>query len=179
MDIYRAISSLRSNIIMFASASNGGTGVPRAYPACDYRVIAVHALSGDGDEGSMNPITDGDNDAFGTLGYGVETTWQNKTRYLNGTSYSTPIAAALVANYFEWIDFVADKDSIHNVTNEEKEYWKSQNGIRDVLRELMSRRKHKLDFILPWLLFDPDKDAPDSSIIEVLRYCLKHSPLRN
>ncbi|KAI0103316.1 hypothetical protein GGR51DRAFT_524538 [Nemania sp. FL0031] len=167
-EIYDALRTIPSEIIVLASASNFGLNRRRAYPAADPRVIGIHAFSGNGDEGRMNPSAEGYHDALGTLGYGIETSWKDNVEIRNGTSYSTPIAAGIVANYLGWVEYVS-KDESYNVTAEEKKKWKSDYGIRRVLAELMSEKKANLRFIAPWLLWNPDTNVRDRDIISRLR----------
>jgi len=163
-DIARAITDV-GNVIMFAAASNGGKNRPRTYPATDTKVIAVHAMSGNGDEGSINPTTEHQHDHLGTLGLGIRLRWRNEATYKNGTSYATPIAAGIAANWLEWLNYVA-KDPSCGVTELQHATWGSPYGIRNIFTKVMSQRHHDLLYVAPWHLWNPDKkDLTDRDII--------------
>lgn len=96
---------LDSTPLLFASASNRGLNISKpSYPASDSRVICVYALNGNGyNSSSLNPpATDSVN--LGTLGDVVGVRWNHQDEFRSGTSYATPILAAITANYLAWLN---------------------------------------------------------------------------
>jgi Subtilase family len=149
------------NITMFAAASNGGMNLPRTYPATDVGVIAVHAMSGNGAEGDINPTTEKEHDSFGTLGLGIELWWRNKSTRGNGTSYATPIAAGMAANWLEWLNYVG-REASYDVTRDQHLTWGSTFGIRRIFANVMCRKERRLLYVAPWFLWvhgATDKDV--------------------
>lgn len=91
--------------LVFAAAANWGFNRGLAFPASMKGVICVHATSGNGYDGQINPSSAVDhqlNFPVGTLGITIESAWQGERVWLKGTSYSTPIAAAVAANVLEF-----------------------------------------------------------------------------
>jgi hypothetical protein len=92
--------------LIFASASNTGLAKKeRSYPASDSRVICAYALDGKGNDSSgLNPPAQSYGHNFGTLGHGIQVKWKTTSPTMaSGTSYATPILAAIVANYLDWL----------------------------------------------------------------------------
>lgn len=90
--------------LVFAAAANWGFNRSLAFPASEKGVICVHATSGNGYDGQLGPKSDASlkNFPIGTLGVTVESEWNGKPVWLKGTSYATPIAAAVAANVLEF-----------------------------------------------------------------------------
>ncbi|CAH0058630.1 unnamed protein product [Clonostachys solani] len=144
--------------VFFASASNHGLRRPkRTFPGSDPNVICGFALDGNGgDNSSLNPEYEEGKDHFGTLGVGISVMWEHQegkeeTRLTSGTSYATPVLAAIAANYMTWLDMNAGKlgEPLYMAAREKR-------GIETVFRDLMSRKKRKADeisFISPWKFF--------------------------
>ena len=162
--------------LLFAAASNHGLLKCRSFPASDVNVICVYALDGEGfDGGQINPPTDPDKANFGTLGHGIELSWEAadaqaaaaaaaaKTNgeahpaepggdYRSGTSYATPILAATVANYLAWLDCHAAELGANRHKRAREMEW-----VVKVLRNRMSQKKETasdLMFVQPWCFFD-------------------------
>ncbi|KAI1417923.1 subtilisin-like protein [Hypoxylon sp. FL1857] len=153
--------------LLFASASNHGLRNPnRSFPAWDSsRIICAYALDGLGaDTSTINPPTMDHCSNFGTLGHGVEVTWNNKIEYKSGTSYATPFLAALTANYLDWLDH-------HASTLGEKKYKlaREKSWIEQAFRDFMSVKKEPLSrmgFVAPWHFFKFNAhNVPNSAAI--------------
>ncbi|CAI6097456.1 unnamed protein product [Clonostachys chloroleuca] len=156
--------------IFFASASNHGLRRPkRSFPGSDSNVICGFALDGNGgDNYSLNPEYEEGKDHFGTLGVGISVMWEpeegvQETRLTSGTSYATPVLAAIAANYMTWLDMNARKlgEPLYKAAREKR-------GIETVFRDLMSRKKRKADeisFISPWKLFKFMYSETEGSIL--------------
>lgn len=141
--------------IMFAAASNGGRNRPRTYPASDRLVICVHALSGNGDAGRVNPSTEDEHDRLGTLGMGLSLPWNGVPEFKDGTSYATPIAAGIAANWLEWLHAVAEGEST-SLTEPELAYWTCPDGIGKIFSRVMSKDAlgdRHLRYVAPWHLW--------------------------
>ena len=89
--------------LVFAAAANWGLNRPLAFPASKRGIICVHATYGNGYDGQLGPRADKSlkNFPIGTLGITIESSWKGKPVWLKGTSYATPIAAAVAANVLE------------------------------------------------------------------------------
>ena len=130
--------------IVFAAASNGGASKARAYPANKSGVICVNASDGNG--GSirhLSPAAVPGEDNFVTLGIHVELRWKRETVFKSGTSFATPIAAALAANILEFARY-----EVH-MKYAEKCWLYSFKGMRAVLRRF-SAEVEGYRFLCPW-----------------------------
>lgn len=99
--IWRAIEQRKDNILFFAAASNSGGDYSEWFPASHQCVTAVRATTYEGEFLGFNPPPDySDADVIGTLG--VDVPGASRDPELpecegTGTSYATPIAAAISA----------------------------------------------------------------------------------
>jgi hypothetical protein len=97
-------SSSSKNILLFAAASNKGKEFVPTFPASDNSVICIYATDGHGYGSKLNPQIHSRKTRFATLGHGVKSikagTKVEEVRG-TGTSYATPIAAAIAANILE------------------------------------------------------------------------------
>ncbi|KAI1123342.1 hypothetical protein F5Y10DRAFT_270207 [Nemania abortiva] len=167
----------RKKIILLAAASNNGRNSKRTFPARHEGVIAIHSLDGNGnDEGGMNPSREGYFENFGTLGLGIKTSWDELrfqptpsldipgnvapvTKYKSGSSYATPIAAGIVANCIEWIDYMKAKGRLGPL---QYASLRQPRGIRLMLKK-QSAIVGDILSIAPWILW---KDDPRDPIID-------------
>lgn len=65
----------------------------------------LHAFDGKRHKGDMNPNPVGNWDNSTTLGVAVPLKWKNKTVCKSGTSFASPVAAAIAANVLEFANF--------------------------------------------------------------------------
>ncbi|KAI0186317.1 peptidase S8/S53 domain-containing protein [Xylaria flabelliformis] len=157
-------SNGKRKIILLAAASNSGPNSERTFPARHEGVIAIHSLDGKGnDNGGMNPSRQGYYDNFGTLGLGIETSWGQSLHgpgslpgstattilYKSGSSYATPIAAGIVANCIEWIDYMRTRGHLdeHNYDS-----LRRLKGIRLMLKK-QSALTGDIRSVAPWILW--------------------------
>lgn len=94
---------LKSDIMVFAAASNNGIDKPRTYPSLFPGVFCIHSCSGEGAPSGFNPKAD-DKEQFNfcTVGECVESMWTSENagprrKIMSGTSVATPIAVCLAA----------------------------------------------------------------------------------
>ncbi|PMD24617.1 subtilisin-like protein [Hyaloscypha hepaticicola] len=102
-ELEKACSSSK-NILLFAAASNKGKEFGATFPASDPSVICIYATDGHGYGSKLNPQIHNRKTRFATLGHAVKSikagTTAGEARG-SGTSYATPIAAAIAANILE------------------------------------------------------------------------------
>ncbi|GAP88690.1 putative peptidase S8 subtilisin kexin sedolisin [Rosellinia necatrix] len=146
-----AIIDCKDKAIVFASASNYGLNDPRTYPARDERVICVHALDGLGGLDSINPATEAKAN-YGTLGLGVRLSWQGKAECRSGTSYATPILAAISATLLDWLHYHSE-NAQSTLSPAQYTYLKKTARIREIFERHMSEKQGDLLYVAPWILF--------------------------
>ena len=102
--IHREIDKcVKAGILIFAAANNDGGNSGRAYPAKHGDgVFCVHSATGEGARATYNPTPEPHEDNFSFVGDGLFSCWpsspeSNHMRYMSGTSFATPVAAAVAA----------------------------------------------------------------------------------
>ncbi|KAK4154756.1 hypothetical protein C8A00DRAFT_32424 [Chaetomidium leptoderma] len=137
--------------LVFAAAANWGYNRSLAFPASKKGVICVHATSGNGYDGQLSPRSDGSlkNFSIGTLGTAIESEWNGKPVWLRGTSYATPIAAAVAANVVEF----ARRQNLDPHTQIELERFR---GMKAVLALMCTNgdSSGSYPYCAPWLLYE-------------------------
>ncbi|CVK84419.1 related to thermostable alkaline protease precursor [Fusarium proliferatum] len=94
---------VRRRKLIFAAASNSGGNGSRPWPANHPGVFCIHTTNQRGNTNrDMNPTAMYTKDNFATLGEDIESYWMGKERCISGTSFATPIAAAMAANILEF-----------------------------------------------------------------------------
>ncbi|KAJ4123171.1 hypothetical protein NW768_009699 [Fusarium equiseti] len=111
----KAIRSIRDSIdeasrakkapLFFAATRNDGAHKSMAWPATEMSVIGISSTTGDGTISTFNPSEGQTGSILYAFGEGVPVQVahpndpaKSVTKYVSGTSYATPVAAALVAN---------------------------------------------------------------------------------
>ncbi|KAI0184383.1 hypothetical protein EV127DRAFT_239191 [Xylaria flabelliformis] len=133
-----------SGRIVIAAGGNWGYNYPRAFPASQKGVLCVHAVKGNGTDGHFNVKADANN-RIATLGVDIPSEWQGKEVWISGTSFATPIVAAIAANILEFAQRKLDLDPLR---------WNqlsSFQGMRIALR-LMCTDTDKYAYLAPWSL---------------------------
>jgi len=155
-DIDKAIqAAYKDNITMFAAAANSGGNKPRAYPSNrGTGVICVHASDGLGNDGGISPTPLGNTDNFSTLGISIASKWKGDDVLKSGTSFATPIAAALAADILELARYKCDLD------DDEQQCLYEFDGIRKILM-LMANKRQGYDYIMPLHFWDGKKRNED------------------
>jgi Subtilase family len=148
---------LSKNKILFAAAANAGDNTDRAFPASCEEVICVHASNGKGKDGGISPSAKGREDNFMTLGIAVECDNLNdpkcpKKEYKSGTSYATPIAAAIAAQVLYVTECLMD------VRKSSLECLRTRKGMRKMF-ELMCEPTGSSGYryLAPWVKCWPEE----------------------
>ncbi|RTE79519.1 hypothetical protein BHE90_005976 [Fusarium euwallaceae] len=136
--------------LLFAAASNHGAIRDRSYPASDRNVICVHTLGGIGGESDMNPPRRKEEHNFATFGCGVSLSWKGVQEVKSGTSYATPILAAIAANWIDWLGWCRDEGKLSPA---EYDGLRTDQMIREIFASHMSTEVGDLKFVAPWHLF--------------------------
>ncbi|CAI7622907.1 unnamed protein product [Penicillium pancosmium] len=165
IDIDKAIhAAMRANISMFAAASNSGGNKPRAYPSRRINgVLCIHASDGAGNDGGISPTPLKKRDNFSTLGISISSKWKRKPIYVSGTSFATPIAAALVANVLEFARHKCD------LNEHQQEVLYHIDGVRQILTLMVEQgteTRGGYDYIMPFHLWT--KNRSDSKVAEII-----------
>lgn len=160
--------------LIFAAASNGGGNGARAYPACSEGVFAIHATTGLGERSTLNPpLWKGEAfDNFSTLGVAVDSQWNNVPLAISGTSFATPVAAAMAANVLEFSRRALTEPG------DQPEFFQSYQGMGTLFRCLKSE-VDGFDYITPWRIGYWEKLIDDSEeqfwgVCDNLRYIIKY-----
>lgn len=158
------------NISIFAAASNSGGNRDRAYPANRIGVICIHASDGYGNDGGISPTPLEEGRNFSTLGIRIFSKWKKTKTCVSGTSYATPIAAAIFANILE---FARHKCSLSE--RDQNKLRRSQEASQvlyrlGVGRDTKVKGRGGYDYIMPNLLRN---GKSEQSIIELIQKCAK------
>ncbi|KAL6900066.1 hypothetical protein GGI43DRAFT_406221 [Trichoderma evansii] len=146
------VAAKRDGITMFAAAANSGGNKPRAYPSNrGSPVICVHASDGLGNDGGISPDPLPDEPNFSTLGISIASKWKGDDVFKSGTSFATPIAAALAADVLEFARYRCDLDEFE--FNSLRDY----DGICKILK-LMARKRQGHDYLMPLHLWNGEND---------------------
>jgi hypothetical protein len=131
--------------LIFAAASNSGGNGDRACPACEFGVFAIHATdeNGDGVRRMNPPRCPEPNDNFSTLGSKIDSFWNGHDVHISGTSFATPIAAAMAANALEYARCKLTKE------HDNPGFFRRFIGMR-ALFKAMADSIGDYDYVKPW-----------------------------
>lgn len=139
--------AVENKISIFAATSNSGGNKTRAYPSIRRDgVIGIHASDGLGNDGGISPTPLEDRDNFSTLGIDIPSRWKKQSIHISGTSYATPIAAALAANMLELARCKCD------LTEHQQRMLRKYSGICRILKILVREgvtSRGGYDYIVP------------------------------
>lgn len=109
---------ISNNKLIFVAASNTGGYGSRLWPASCFGVFAIHATNefGTPDTNMNPPPLPTKDDNFATYGCNVESYWKGHYRSISGTSFATPVAAAVCANILEFARRTQDKTVVNGLT---------------------------------------------------------------
>ncbi|KAH7122111.1 hypothetical protein B0J13DRAFT_566966 [Dactylonectria estremocensis] len=133
--------------ILLAAAGNNGNNNPRAFPATNRHVICIHASDGKGKDGKISPQALENDDNFMTLGIAVPLTWKSNQVFMSGTSFSTPIAAAIAADVLEISKSMP-------MTPEQQDRLYSCDGMRKIFMLLSPGVDGRYRYVVPWGLWN-------------------------
>ncbi|CZR56494.1 uncharacterized protein PAC_06382 [Phialocephala subalpina] len=157
--IRKAINSYSGQKIFFAATHNDGGNRNVAYPAKLSKVIGISSTDGLGNSSRFNPSTQGKL-SFSTLGEGIASEWLGSCDVRkSGTSYATPIAAAIAATFLAFVKLKLDMDS------EELEKLHSCEGMSAMLK-LMSKPMGEHSYVTPWSLWE---GKPEGIVLGLIR----------
>lgn len=151
--------------LIFAAASNSGGNGSRPFPASHRGVFCIHATDDRGVANQrMNPIPLGDEENIATMGDKIESYWAGKRCCISGTSFATPIAAAIAANV---LDFTR-----RHLARDDADMFARYGIMRTLFRNYMTDNG-KVDgvyhYIKPWRRGLWERDAEAASIVEKLK----------
>ncbi|RSL48362.1 hypothetical protein CEP54_012969 [Fusarium duplospermum] len=150
--------------LIFAAASNSGGNGKRAYPAKGSGVFAIHATKGNGySPENMNPPADKILNNFATLGYRIPSRWDGKDVHISGTSFATPVAAAIAANALEFVQLAPPHYRSSN-----SRYFHVWGGMKHLF-SCMSNKVDGYDYVRPWADNMFDTDASIDNMYERLK----------
>ncbi|UPK95908.1 hypothetical protein LCI18_006843 [Fusarium solani-melongenae] len=156
----------KAGVIMFVAASNNGANTGRSFPATLPTVLCIHATDGKGNKGDMNPEPEDNRENLSTLGVAVPSVWE-KSVYLSGTSYATPVAAAMAAVILCFIEAAV---AANKMPEEIKEEAFDREGMKSILMS-MAVLRDGYNCIFPWRRFLPP-DAEQGVLIARIRNAL-------
>jgi hypothetical protein len=127
--------------------------------------IGIHASDGLGNDGGISPTPLQDRDNFSTLGINIPSRWKGKSLNVSGTSYATPIAAALAANMLELARCECD------LTEHQQMILRKYQGVRLILKMMVGegvKPRGGYDYIVPEIS-ERLGDKFKSSLTEIAR----------
>lgn len=164
-------------MIVFAAASNDGANSGHSYPAWNSHVACIYSTDGHGNRSPFNPSPDeraASGGAFSIVGQFVSGAWPSDrsqagaspcTRRMTGTSFATPVAAALAA-------CVLGFASLYCKGKLEKSFIKlaSHDGMRRVLTEMVDTndRHRSYRYLNPFKFFGRGNDEITADIKRAL-----------
>jgi len=156
-----------SNVLMFAAARNDGGNDKIAYPANQDQVICVNSTDGRGNPSKYNPTpVVGKN--LSVLGEDVLSSWpthlENGRQRKSGTSYATPIAAALAAIVLDYSQQKMQSSEHYTISK-----LRTPRGMKAALG-LMSEERGGYRYIVPWELFNEGRSNIYGTILDTLRH---------
>ncbi|KAF5968161.1 thermostable alkaline protease [Fusarium bulbicola] len=152
--------------LIFAAASNEGSYGTRMWPAKAPGVFAIHATNDLGQlDTALNPGKESDRDNFAVLGSQIESYWAGKHISISGTSFASPVAAAIAANVLE----IARRTE--GLPESSKRGLNRYGAMRDLFRNHMSQNNaNGADHvIIPWKTGSWDQETQPEKIVETIR----------
>ena len=156
-----------AGVIIFAAASNYGGNTGRGFPANTDRVLCIHAADGHGEKSGMNPSVKMWSENISTLGVAIQSSLEDDV-YLEGTSYSTPVAAGIAANILRFVQHSAQD---HKLSEDQCMEAFSRTGMRNILLA-MSEPRDGYDYVTPWRKMWHE-DATDEDVVTKIKEALR------
>jgi hypothetical protein len=168
-----------NNVLLIAAASNvgGNTALAQRWPGTRDNVMSVYAAEGKGFQYADNPPSRANAYNFATLGVMVPV-WSvpndsgiSQEMYCTGTSYATPIAAAIAASVLEFIRHT-ESDYVNQFPKNRRERLQDRvdiaktavsraSGMSKVFM-LMAEKKGDYDYVQPANLLTTEFVSPVS-----------------
>lgn len=168
--IWKALAKRKDQILFFAAASNSGGDTSEWFPASHQCVTAVRATTYEGEFLGFNPPPDyTDADVIGTLGVdipGASLDLEQPEREDTGTSFATPIAAAIGALALDAAKIAggAGNDILHN---KPLNALKTLKGMRRLLRaDSVSRKMNERSWYVSASSFCNQSEQDRKVVIE-------------
>lgn len=180
-------------VLLVAAASNvgGNTGRAKRWPSTRDNVLAVYAAGGKGEEYTDNPPPRSNHYNFATLGV-MMPVWSTPDKEgtsqeicCTGTSYATPVAAAIAASILEFMWHTEtsylrqyDRDPEHrrlalqNRVNIAKSAIVRASGMSKVFK-MMAVSKGSYDYVQPTNLLTSEFIRPESVFGNIVEELLK------
>ncbi|KAK3942414.1 peptidase S8/S53 domain-containing protein [Diplogelasinospora grovesii] len=183
--ILEAILEARAkNVLVFAAAGNEGGNQGVFWPAKLPDVIRINAADCNGNAASFSP-TDGAQRRICTLGEAVpscepDTNNNNETVHRSGTSFATPIAAAIAAIVLGFIDGADSLDLPEDFKGSEgfkglKRRLRTRSGMESVLCKTCvlqgEEKRAGFSYIAPWFFLEIEESSRVGIITNELRHC--------
>lgn len=152
-------------MLVFAAASNDGYNAGLAYPAWNSRVFCIYSLNEYGLPSCFNPSPDeqsgcgGGVDGLSIVGEHVRGAWPSQlspggvnhhTRTMSGTSFATPVAAALAACVLGFARLKFEPGRLENSFLNLAGY----DGMRSVLFKMTTKKERGYRCLNPHRFFD-------------------------
>lgn len=143
------IQEATNHAILFAAASNRGGNGHRTFSAIHHGVLCIHAFDSNGNNfGGMNPSTESFRDSWTILGVAIP--FEDQSVCKLGTSYATPIAAGIIVNVFNHLDYLREQAKL---LNQKYRHLRSLDRVRGILWHMFKKR-HGFRYVAPWNFWD-------------------------
>jgi hypothetical protein len=184
-DVKKAIEyAKQQKVLMFTAASNNrhNSILDIGFPASLGDAV-VYVNSHHGEEGSsrFSPKPKDGHANLAVLGEGIEAAWKNRTLIRSeGTSCSTPIAAAIAALILDYLRQLKDrsmKEAWRKEANKEVNLMRNTAIVKWVMFNMMTRSPNvlgtKYNMVKPWYLFNNRSGRTEEQISKMLTDVVK------
>lgn len=175
------LSAYAHKIIIFAAASNSGATVTKlAYPANQNEVIWIGSSDGLGVTSGFTPSHTVSNTyyKFTALGEGVNSFWPTgltgeNCQVRSGTSYATPIAAAIAAAVIDFIRFKLIGAAQGSTDSTSLQALRTKKMMEKVLKLMTIETKDGYHFLQPSSLFHDYNASQSKKVLRTIVTCLE------
>ncbi|EFY97967.1 Peptidase S8, subtilisin, Ser-active site protein [Metarhizium robertsii ARSEF 23] len=147
IDVQKEINNLVDNkkLVFAAASTNAAKWASRAWPARERGVFAIHASDETGETcAGINPDPLSEDDNFLAFGLEVDSFWDGRYQRISGTSFATPVAAAIAADMIELARRIPESNFGEDITR--------YRVMRNLFLKYMSENKVPGNFhrLVPW-----------------------------